>query len=396
MNTAIKNEEEKREYFDSEEELFLKAAQLAEWIKDSRHFVAFTGAGISTSAGVPDFRSGVKTKVETGPGTWEKMAQKVPKEKLKDFKRVSTLQAIPTKTHMALVKLIEVGRLKYIISQNVDGLHRRSGVTGDKIAELHGNTNLERCSKCQREYFRDFRVRNSFGVHDHKTGRICEDPKCQGILMDTIINFKESLPDIDLFNGFEHSRKADLHLVLGSSLRVNPAAEMPAETVDCGGRLVIVNIQKTPLDPMSLRIGAFTDKLMEKVMDLLGYEIPKFTLKRLVEVSRVKSADKNDVNGSVRVRGVDEFGNCYSFLKKIHVEVEGNSKKTEFLDPFEFGEKCCNLKNSKILIICHFHGHYGEGPTRFKLELETLKETALFSLVFHPEKQEWEPATRIY
>lgn len=82
-DTAIKNEEEKKEYFDSQEELDEKIETLAMWIKSSEHFVAFTGAGISTSAGIPDFRSGANTVLETGPGVWEKAAFKEAREKKK-------------------------------------------------------------------------------------------------------------------------------------------------------------------------------------------------------------------------------------------------------------------------------------------------------------------------
>ena len=134
---------------------------------------------------------------------------------------------MPTATHMAFVELMERGFLKFMISQNVDGLHRKSGIPPEKITELHGNTNVEICSKCQREYLRDFRVRNAQTVHEHKTGRKCEDILCNGDLIDTIINFNENLRENDLDLGFGHSNIADLCLAMGSSLRVNPAASMP-------------------------------------------------------------------------------------------------------------------------------------------------------------------------
>ena len=110
--------------------------------------MAFTGAGISTAAGIPDFRSGYDTVLETGPGAWEKAALKAKVEKKVVTKPIQ--KALPTSTHMAFVALLEQNLLKFIISQNVDGLHRKSGVTQDKIAELHGNTNLEICTVCQR------------------------------------------------------------------------------------------------------------------------------------------------------------------------------------------------------------------------------------------------------
>jgi len=124
----------------------------------------------------------------------------------------------------------------------VDGLHRKSGVAPDKIVELHGNYNLEICTACQRQYLRDFHVRNAQKVHEHKTGRKCDDPLCKGNLIDTIINFNESLRVADVEMGFSHSSVGDLHLVMGSSLRVSPACYMPKMSADKGGKLVIVNL----------------------------------------------------------------------------------------------------------------------------------------------------------
>lgn len=104
---------------------------------------------------------------------------------------------------------------------------------------------------------RDFRCRTAEKVHDHKTGRKCV---CGGDLFDSIINFGENLPEKDLDDGFEHSKKADLCLVLGSSLRVTPAADMPQLVGKNKKDLVIVNLQATPLDHLSnLRIFSFCD-----------------------------------------------------------------------------------------------------------------------------------------
>jgi NAD-dependent SIR2 family protein deacetylase len=140
------------------------------------------------------------------------------------------------------------GVLKALISQNTDGLHRRSGVDPSKLFELHGNSNLERCRTCGKEYLRDYRTRNSTkGVHHHATGRLCAKGSCRGKLYDTIINFGEDLPARIIDGAFEESKAADLCLVLGSSLTVTPAADVPAG-VARRGRLVIVNLQATPLD----------------------------------------------------------------------------------------------------------------------------------------------------
>ena len=104
-DTAIKTEEEKKEYFDCPEELDRKCDLLAQWIRSSEHFVAFTGAGISTAAGIPDFRSGYDTVLETGPGAWEKAALKAKVEKKVVSKPIQ--KALPTSTHMAFVALLE-------------------------------------------------------------------------------------------------------------------------------------------------------------------------------------------------------------------------------------------------------------------------------------------------
>ena len=200
--------------------------------------VAKVLAGISTSAGIPDFRSGIHTVLPTGPGAWEKLATKQGSSK--KHIRTAMASAIPTYTHMAFVKLMNEGYLKFMISQNVDGMHRKSGIPTERLAEVHGNTNVEKCNKCKKEYMRDYRVRTAQSVHDHKTGRKCTVPGCKGDLLDSIINFGENLPERELKEGFAESEKADLCLAMGSSLRVTPAADMPATTADKGGKLVIV------------------------------------------------------------------------------------------------------------------------------------------------------------
>ena len=206
-STAIQTEEEKREFFDDPETLDLKVTQLAEWVRESQNMSVFTGAGISTSTGIPDYRSGYGTVLETGPGCWEKAAFKNKyKEEMKKAGKplpaayrmpfnMTIQMAKPSSTHMALVELQNRGILKGVVSQNVDGLHRKSGINPDIMAELHGNTNLELCVKCDREHMRDYKT--SIGNKTHLTGRKCDTPGCGGDLKDTIINFGENLkPEI--------------------------------------------------------------------------------------------------------------------------------------------------------------------------------------------------------
>lgn len=112
----------------------------------------------------------------------------------------------------------------------------------EKLTEVHGNTNSEICKKCQNIYMRDFRTRNAQKCKTHDTGRKCDNKKCNGDLMDTIINFGENLREVDLDTGFNHGQSADVMLCIGSSLRVNPAAQMAEATANNGGKLVIINL----------------------------------------------------------------------------------------------------------------------------------------------------------
>ena len=275
-DTAIKNEEEKKEYFDTPEVLKAKVQKLAGYVLSAEHFCTFTGAGISTAAGIPDFRSGANTCLPTGAGAWEQAAAIQAARKAGTLKhepaakrgvKVGVAKAYPTKCHMALVALMEAGLLKHVISQNCDGLHRRSGIPAEKLSEVHGNTNLEVCIKCKKEYMRDFRVRNAQRVHEHKTGRKCDDPSCRGDLKDTIINFNENLDPEILERGELNGQSADLMLAMGSSLRVYPAAGMAQATAEQGGKLVIVNLQKTPLDPYAdMVIHGKIDDVMDMLM----------------------------------------------------------------------------------------------------------------------------------
>ncbi|XP_030920602.1 NAD-dependent protein deacetylase sirtuin-6 [Geospiza fortis] len=156
--------------------------------------------------------------------------------------------ARPSKTHMALLGLQRVGILKFLVSQNVDGLHVRSGFPRDKLAELHGNMFVEECVKCGKQYVRDAVV-GSMGLKP--TGRLCSVTKarglraCRGKLRDTILDWEDSLPDRDLTLADEACRKADLSVTLGTSLQIKPSGNLPLITKKRGGKLVIVNLQAT-------------------------------------------------------------------------------------------------------------------------------------------------------
>lgn len=356
FNTLRTNEDIK-EIVEPRETIEQKAKEVASMIKSSKHFIIFTGAGISTSAGIPDFR---------GPeGIWTLQARGIVKQ------RPTALSTIPTKTHMAIVKLVESGICKYVVSQNTDGLHRRSGIHPSKLSELHGNSNLERCENCNREYLRDFSTRAPPG-RKHVTGRKCY--RCGGRLLDTIIHFGEPLPKRALQLAFEHSDKADLCLALGSSLTVTPASEVCANVIRNGQKLVIVNLQRTPLDSIaSIVIHGKTDEVMELIMKNLNLEIPKFYLTRRVLVG---------VTGSRKllVRGIDVDGTPATILKRVTIGEEYVIEK----EPFELPLR--KLSTGDVNIRLEFMGHYNEPPLTIQ---HRIPERHVYVLKYDPEISEW-------
>eukprot|EP01084_Bolivina_argentea_P091412 164568_1 len=325
--SITRTEEQCEEFFDDEKTLKIKLKKLATLIKKSKHFVAFTGNGISKSA-VSDSTSTVHTNID------------INTIKTKPFR----MKAMPTVSHMALVGLMQntPQYLKYLISQNTDGLHRRSGIIIHKLSELHGNRTVEICTRCNKAYMRDYECRGSLRkpltVHDHFTGRYCSISKCNGQLKDTIINFGESPHEIALELGFEHSQKADLFLCLGSSLTIKPACDIP-ETVgkkwnyevnnemnkEPEHDLVIVNIYKTDLDNLcSLRIFSNIDTVMVGLMKELEMDIPKWYLQRFVKIIVNDLENRGDLR-KLSVYGVDIDGTNYSVF--IDVKLSNNGKK---------------------------------------------------------------------
>eukprot|EP00058_Branchiostoma_floridae_P024402 XP_002609892.1 hypothetical protein BRAFLDRAFT_125988 [Branchiostoma floridae] len=254
------------EKYDPAEVLAEKVSQLVDIVCESQHLVVHTGAGISTSAGIPDFR---------GPkGVWTL-------EQKGETPHFDTTfeSACPSPTHMALVELERLGIVKYVISQNVDGLHVRSGFPRDKLSELHGNMFVEQCDKCGKQYVRDTVVPT---MALKPTGGQCTQVKargrCRGKLHDTILDWEDSLPEKDLTLADEHSRRADVALVMGSSLQIVPSGNLPLLTKRRGGKLVIINLQASKHDKHAdLRIHGYVDEVMSMVMNRLGINIPKYT-----------------------------------------------------------------------------------------------------------------------
>ena len=193
---------------------------LAQWMAKARHLVVFTGAGISTESGLPDFR---------GPdGLWTRRDKGLPPPKF------DWTAAKPNQSHLAILKLQKIGRLAFLISQNIDNLHLESGIDPDRLAELHGNMKKLRCRRCRYkcDFFPDFKA--------------C--PICKGELRTSVVNFGDPMPVDEMEKAEWHSEHSDLFIVAGSSLVVYPAANMPVIAFQSGSKLVIINKGETPLD----------------------------------------------------------------------------------------------------------------------------------------------------
>jgi NAD-dependent deacetylase len=229
------------------EGLTQRVQTLAQWMYESHYPVVFTGAGISTESGLPDFR---------GPdGLWTRRDKGLPPEPMK----VPWDAVEPNSGHRAIVELQKLDKLKFLISQNVDNLHLKSGIRPDLLAELHGNIARLRCSRCE----------ETVGREEGRTR--C---RCGGVLVKSVVDFGESLPRRDLMLSYEHSGKSDLFVVVGSSLVVTPAADMPREALQSGAKLVIINQGETPFD----RVAKL--RFHEEIGDVLPSAVRK--LKRLM------------------------------------------------------------------------------------------------------------------
>ncbi|WP_421998840.1 SIR2 family NAD-dependent protein deacylase [Reyranella sp.] len=221
--------------------------RLREAIGSARRIVAFTGAGISTESGIPDFRSpgGIWTKYQPiyfdDFMSSEEMRREAWRRKFATDETM--LKAEPNAGHRALARLVEQGRMSAIITQNIDGLHQRSGVPDSKVIELHGNTTYATCLDCGHRH-ELAPIREAF----LGAGRLPLCEKCDGIVKTATISFGQAMPEIPMARAQDETMGCDLFIVLGSSLVVYPAAGFPRIAKRRGARLVIVNRDATDQD----------------------------------------------------------------------------------------------------------------------------------------------------
>eukprot|EP01090_Pellita_catalonica_P022334 TRINITY_DN8640_c0_g2_i1.p1 TRINITY_DN8640_c0_g2~~TRINITY_DN8640_c0_g2_i1.p1 ORF type:complete len:349 (+),score=58.49 TRINITY_DN8640_c0_g2_i1:33-1049(+) len=246
--------------FDSPEELSKKVDTIIKWMHESKYSLAFTGAGISKSAGIPDYRS--------EDGIWTKAARG---EKMDDMKGLIA-KARPSFGHRALKQLLDEDHFKFIISTNLDGLHLKSGVPDKLLAEVHGNIFKEYCKSCEAEYLRKFNVMQN--AKQRMTGRLCE--KCSSPLSDTVINFGEYIRSDISSKAASHSKQAQFGLVIGSSLTVGTLNYHIKNIPRNGGKFAIINLQETPLDSKcDLKVWAKSDDFLKLLADKMDVTVPE-------------------------------------------------------------------------------------------------------------------------
>ncbi|KAE9458352.1 hypothetical protein C3L33_09748, partial [Rhododendron williamsianum] len=264
------------ELFDTSRILQEKIEKLAKMIRKSKHLVVFTGAGISTSCGIPDFR---------GPkGIW-------------------TLQ-------------------------NIDGLHLRSGIPREKLSELHGNSFMETCSSCGVEYFRDFEV-ETIGLKD--TPRHCSTVGCGARLKDTVLDWEDALPSKEMNPAEKHCKMADVVLCLGTSSPVIPLGAL----LQFKQKLYFLLIccmppKKTPKDKKAnMVIHGLVDKVIVGVIDQLNMQIPPFVRTDLLQIifTQGLSIDGRFMNWTLRVASVHGKEAPLPFVHSVEVSFSEQGKK---------------------------------------------------------------------
>ena len=240
--------------------------------------VVFTGAGISTESGIPDFRGpvGLWTKVDPNDFTIDKfLSSETTRKKMWQRLREGGLMADaqPNLAHHAIVELEKMGKLSSVITQNVDNLHQKAGNSPYLVHELHGNMQWLVCLNCRERYPIEI-VKQNVPSPDHVP--TCD--VCHGILKPDVILFGEALPQHTLMRASQEAQACDLLIVIGSSLVVYPAAYMPLYAKRSGASIVIINNEPTEQDDIAdVIINAPAGETMTKIITKLK-EIMKHKL----------------------------------------------------------------------------------------------------------------------
>ncbi len=245
-----------------------RTGDVARLIRDSKKIVVFVGAGLSTESGIPDFRSpgGVWDKYDpedfyfqnflSSESSREKYWQMATEmyEAMKD--------ARPNAGHFAIAELEKLGKLDCLITQNIDGLHFKAGNSEEKVLELHGTAMHVACLTCQKRY-----ERASIQERVSRGDRAPRCDSCGGLLKPATISFGQSMPEWETAEAYRRSAACDLFIVIGSSLVVHPAAQMPVVAKRAGAKLVIVNRDDTACDDIAdIIVNGQAGQVMEEIL----------------------------------------------------------------------------------------------------------------------------------
>lgn len=253
----------------NQENLIMKVAEM---IKTAKRVIVFTGAGVSTESGIPDFRSpgGVWHKYNPEDFYYQKfLSSEEAREKYWQMSREfyePVKKAQPNAAHRAVAELEKMGKLDCVITQNVDNLHQKAGNSPEKIIELHGTAISVSCLSCRQKYTRE-EIQSWLlsGVRVPK----CKD--CGGILKPDTVSFGQPMPPRETEEAFHRARNCDLFIVIGSSLVVQPAASIPLEAKESGAKLVIINREPTYHDSYAdVVIHGSAGEITSKIMGHLG------------------------------------------------------------------------------------------------------------------------------
>ena len=244
---------------------------LRQWVEESQNVVVFTGAGMSTDSGIPDFRS--------PGGIWTRMAPIMFEDflaseetRVEAWRRKFAMddelgEVRPNAGHEVIANLVDSGKVSHVITQNIDNLHQRSGVAEDKVIELHGNNTYAKCLDCGLRHELES-IRKAFfdSQQSHPPG--CQN--CGGIVKSATISFGQAMPEIEMQRAEEATLGCDLFLAIGSSLQVFPAAGFPVMARHNGARLVILTRDPTELDDAASLV--LNQEITPTLLDLVSLD----------------------------------------------------------------------------------------------------------------------------
>jgi NAD-dependent deacetylase len=254
--------------------------QTVELIINAQQIVVFTGAGVSADSRMPDVRSMTTPSADAAAGSAFPNFRGDPASRRRSWQTWNMFRMIamaePNPAHYAVSELHKMNKLDCVITQNVDGLHQKAGVPDEKVIELHGSLRRLKCLNCGETYgMLDIAKKLGDGEAEQS---VCT---CGGILKSATVAFGETPPAKEIEEAEQHSRNCDLFMLLGSSLMVYPAADMPIHAIEAGAKLIIINMGAASLDDKAdvlfntTTVGQILPRILERVKSKLPSPEPE-------------------------------------------------------------------------------------------------------------------------